>query len=57
MLKNVVGRDGAGVGKLCGEEDKSGEAKWVGRGRGFGTKEGLWKPVSLRDQVSGSIWV
>ena len=57
MLKNVVGRDGAGVGKLCGEEDKSGEAKWVVRGRGSGTKEGLWKPVSLRDQVSGSIWV
>lgn len=57
MLKNVVGRDGARVGKLCGEEEESREAKRVGRGRGSGTKERLWKPVSLQDQVSGSIWV
>lgn len=56
MLKNVVGRDGAGVGMLCGGEEKS-RAKQVGRYRVFGTQERLWKLVSLRDQVSGSSWV
>ena len=57
MLENVAGRDGAGVGKLCGEEGRSREAERVGRGRGSGAKERLWKPLSLGDQVSGAIWV
>lgn len=54
ILKNVVGRDW-GQGRLVEKRKEQTEQGGLGGAECLALSKGLWKLVSLRDQVSGSL--